>query len=305
MVAVLFALAIGIVVGSGFLGGPLLHRIQAEVSRVSHQNASLRSDRAQQDRLLGGYEQFAREAESTLVSGALAGKQVVVFTLEGSDGPTLDGITQSVQSAGGSVAATVTVLNKLALGDPADRARLADLLGSPRRGAEELRRDLGAKLGTRASAASAMSTIQRRPGPPPDQRVERMARGLEKAGFLSVARVDDATTVPLQAAFVIVAGSADQPLYPVQTFVKALAGGLSQHGSALVTAEPSTSAWGLVSSVCDDGAVADRVATVDQAERVPGQIATVLGLEESGRGRVGHYGTGTCSSEVFPSAATG
>jgi hypothetical protein len=50
----------------------------------------------------------------------------------------------------------------------------------------------------------------------------------------------------------------------------------------------------------DDGTLAEAVATVDDAERTEGTIATVLALEDAGRGAIGHYGYGAGADRPLP-----
>lgn len=56
----------------------------------------------------------------------------------------------------------------------------------------------------------------------------------------------------------------------------------------------------LVSAIRSDDRLAARIATVDDLELVQGRVAAVLGLEELGRGVVGHYGYGEDATAVLP-----
>ena len=60
LIAVILALALGILAGSGFLGGPLLERLRTEVSDLADTNGELRREIDEQDDQLAAAETFAR-----------------------------------------------------------------------------------------------------------------------------------------------------------------------------------------------------------------------------------------------------
>jgi hypothetical protein len=305
IVAVLLALGIGIVLGSGFVGGVVLRRLRAEVARVTRSNEELRARNSEQDQRLETYEGFARETEAELVADSLAGRQIVVFTMDGTDAVTLDGLREVVEIAGGSVAATVRATQTVALESPEDRSRLASILGTSTVRANELRRDLGLALGNAAAAVAAPEPGKRRRGSGAMQNLDDLLLRLVEAGFLTIERPPgEQTPVPSLALFLIVEGAAtDPPPRRPLTFTRPLATSLSRRSGTVLVAEPSTSMWDVVGGLRADGGVADRVATVDHADTVPGRVATALGLRRAAQGRVGHYGSGPGAESVVPQPA--
>jgi hypothetical protein len=296
IVAVLFALAIGIVVGSGFLGGPLRRQINRQLADLGATNEELRGS-------VNRLQAFAEAAEARLLDSALAGEEVVVFTAEGTDGDMLGDLQGAVERAGGDIALTVRALPKLRLDDAAARSELGDIVRSKRSSAEELRTRLGDVLGTMAWAAAATSPPPR-VGATPDQRFESVVADLADADYVAHDPFEEGDAVPSGAVFLIAAGSGENPPFAQEGFVTGLALALADRGGRVLAAEPTASAWGVVTALRDDSRAIDRVSTVNEADTLPGRIAVVLGLDETAPGHVGHYGTGA-GTTVLPQPSPG
>jgi hypothetical protein len=297
IVAVLFALAIGIVVGSGFLAGPLRRQIREELSQLRARNNELQGN---VDRL----QAFAEAAEDRLIATTLTGEEVVVFTEEGTDGGMLDALEGAVEEAGGTVALTVSARPELRLEDQGDRRELARILGTKQSSSEELRADAGNMLGAMASEAAATSLGPRLGGEDPDLRFESTVTELAAANFVAHSPLEEGGAVPTGAVFLIAAGGADDPPFAQEGFVTGLALGLSEREGSVLAAEPAESAWGVVPLLRDDSRTVDLVSTVSEADTLPGRIAVVLALDDTAPGRVGHYGTGA-GTTVLPDPIPG
>jgi hypothetical protein len=290
IVAVLLALGIGIVLGSGFLGGVLWERLQTDVQRVAADNDELRAQMLEQGRTLAAYEEFARQAEADVIGSSLAGREIVLFTMEGTDEGTLAGLREGVEIAGGSVVSVVRASARLDLAAPEDRSELALTLGATERSPSELRRELGIAIGSAAAAAASIDTTPR--GADPDDVLEALLTRLAEQGFLSVESAPGEGAVPPLGLFLVVEGSAANPPLRPLNYTRALATNLAQRDADVLVAEPSSSVWGVVGHLREDSRALETVSTVDHAETVPGRVAVVLGLSRAARGRVGHFGTG-------------
>lgn len=288
IVAVLFALAIGIVVGSGLLSDPLRRQLKLQVDRLAATNEQLLRDLGERDSALDQLRAFAEAAEGRITEDALLGRDVVLLSLDGTDGAMLDGLRASIEQAGGRVALTVTALDRLALEGAEDRSELATLTGSAATTPGNLRRETASILGSGAAAAAAANATGG-VGATPDQRFEELAQGLADAGFLALDDLEEGDPVPTDSLFLVAAGAPEPLAYGPAGFVKAFCLGVSD-GGEVVVAEPAGSAWGLVEEIRADADTTERVSTVDQADTVPGRIETVLGLDAASEGRTGHYG---------------
>lgn len=299
LVGVILALALGILAGSGFLGGPFLERLERDVHRAEERNSELQERIREQDALLAQNEAFARASGPLLIRGELAGEDVVVFELEG----TADGLGEQTRrgllEAGADITWEITFTTKLAMSSAPAVDELSLITGSLGSNADELLETTATLIGSRASAAAD-------DGSPPvsssaSQRFETLIVDLQEAGFLSVTASEEGPSVPRGASFVVVGGSSDRPPFETGTFVTALAAALAERDTATMVVEPSTSIWELVSSVRRDIEARSEVATVDNGETTLGQIAVVLGLDEAIEGTVGHFGI-TPGSAIIPAA---
>ncbi|CAN5520717.1 copper transporter [soil metagenome] len=300
IVAVLFALAIGIIFGSGFLGGALLDRLQTQLGDLDDRNRQLLQDVGERNDALEGYTEFAEAARPWLLRNVLAGEEVVLMTVEGTDEGAVAGIRDSIEQAGGTIPSTLTATGRLELVGPDDRTELRSLLGTVARAPDDLRRVAGSSIGSRIADAASISPEQPGGGPGAEQRLQEMLQGLSDAGYLTIDMAQDEVTIPRGSLFVVVAGSRDAPPWPAQDYVKAMTVNLSANGGTVLTGEPLGSVWGIVQSICDDGQASDDVSTVDQADTAAGQVAAILGFDYARSVGVGHWGTASCATEVIP-----
>jgi hypothetical protein len=302
IIAVLMALAIGILAGSGFLGGPLLADLKHRLHSIAQDNSGLQKDVASLRKTTQDNLVFAQATEPWLVQSALAAHAVVLLEPQGTASSASDSIVSAVVDAGGTVTATVTFTDKLTLADPTSLDQLALSVHSSSGSVRKVRQQAAILLGARAAAASQAPAIPSSQSAE-SQRFEALLGQLEKDGFVTADRTRDGITVPAGALFVVLAGAVDNPPFAARAFCLALARSLGAHSATVLAAEPSDSTWGFVAAVRTDGKAAQTVATVDDAETVPGGIAAVLGLREALRGLIGHYGFAPGADAVIPQPA--
>ncbi|MDP9068072.1 MAG: copper transporter [Actinomycetota bacterium] len=298
LMAVFLALGLGILMGSVVLSEKYVERLEGRVSRFEEELEGRREEVGQLNDRIEAFQEFAAESQPRLVEGALAGREVVVFELDGTDEQLVDGLAETIETAGGTVVSTITLTDAFTLDDQPERDQLALLLGSPSDDAAQLREELGSQLGNRAAAAAAERVDAERGGAAA-QRLAVFLEDLRDAEFVGVSSLQDGA-VPAGAAFVIAGGSAEDPGEGAVPLGLSLASGLTELEAPVVVAEPTTSAWGLAAAVRDDGALGAAVSTADHAETVPGRVATVLALDLTMEGATGHYGTRDGATEVLP-----
>jgi hypothetical protein len=304
IVAVLLALAIGIVLGSGFIGGPVLDQLKNRLDSIENRNSKLIEEGVERNRELDGYRDFSDAVQPELVRGALIGRQVMVITVEGTDGSTVDALRDVIEEAGGTVASTTTLLASFALEDAQDRSELGSIVGSQRSSPDALRRDVANLLATRIGAAASVASQRPRVGPTSDERLERMLNELADAGFLDIDRLEEDVTAPGGAVVLLVVGGGEQPAFDPRPMIETLGIGLSQRGALVLAASPAASTWGITESICDDPGAADAISTVDHADTIYGQTAVALGLGNLPSDDAGHYGLDACATGVIPDTAS-
>ena len=292
IVAVFLALGIGIVLGSGLFGDPIIQRIERQVDDALGRNAELQQEVLDLEARLDEDRDFMSAVEAVAVEGKLPAAEVVLIEIEGSEGDLTDGIRSVVDEAGGEVVSEVRITDRAALEDPAQREELAQVLGTTTTEVADLRLLLGDEVGD-ALTALAQS------GP------QGIARGAEQTmeelvdlGFVDV-DAPQGTVVPEGAAFVVATGSGDQPPWPVEEFVESLGSALAQARARGVVAETSDSAWEVVSGLRGSDLADAPLSTVDNAETSPGRIAIALALSLAPES-TGHWGTGDGAAGPVP-----
>lgn len=268
LVAVMLALALGVVLG----GGPL-----SEVGRGALTSAPA-TPQARQDARAASYgESFAAAAAPKLYAEGLASRAVAVVRLPGSSDATVNGLVGQVEAAGGTLAATYAVEPALL---EAGEKSLVDTLGS------QLMTQLEAgdvdetaptyeRIGQLLGLAIA-STVET--GSVADQDALSVRQSLAGAGLLS-APDGDPRRAPL--VLVVLGDDADDAI------LTGLLAGLAER-SVGVVAVGDTRAPDLA-AVRTSPVEAD-VATVDGTESAVGHVTATLALIRSLRTPGGSFG---------------
>jgi hypothetical protein len=296
IVAVLLALGVGLVVGSGFIGGPLLDDIEERADNIRARNEELRDLADQRFRTITEHSDFAEEAGPYLLGRRLAGVEVILLETDGVGGDLSDGIATAIAAGGGNVVTTIEFKDRFLLEDQLEVDELALSLGSAQEEPEEIRDEAASTLGARLASAADGSD-----GNASRNRLESLLSDLEEAGFVSISVAEEgASTVPSDAAFLLLAGADDQPPFPVDEFFLEMSSAIAQRGSAVIVCEPTDGTWEVISAVMDDSGARARVATASGVERPSGAITAALVLDRARRGEIGHHGFGPEASTVLP-----
>ncbi len=323
LVAVLLALATGILLGSSVLSGPLYDRLEATTDRVVDERDQLQEQvrELEQDKAFG--TAFAEEALPELVSARLAGQRVLLVTLPGAEQATVNEIAGVLEAAGASVTGELAITDAYAM---PDQESVLDSLVSqlvwpdlelPADGSPYDR--AAAEIAAVVATAEVAADPDELPGPgrvaeltdgSEDQSSNGEAQvlpGLRAAGF-----VETSTDDPLSKASQVVVVTGPAPEEPTDDTRRAngahlsLARALDAGSSGVVMAGPSSSATagGLLAALRggDDAAT---VSSIDVANSPIGRIAIVYALNAEENGVSGHYGTEGTTDGPLPSPGTG
>jgi hypothetical protein len=300
LVAVLLALAVGVVLG----GGPLRVRVDdASVRAVASDRrtgedlegelADMRSRSAFSDR-------FAASSAPRLVAGRLRGHVVTVMLLPSADPENVSALRRMVGIAGGRVGGVVRVGRDLV---DAGGKQLVDELGLQMQGrAPGVRVPADAGTYGRIGALVGRAVGVRTPGgAPPDAAATSILAGMDTAGLLSVQGSLDRRG----DLVVVVTGPAEGSAQEQQgagTILRSLVRAVDAQSGGVVVAGPIGAARsdGPVTAVRADAAAARAVSTVDALGGVDGAVVTVLSLDEQSGGRAGHYGSGEAADSAMP-----
>jgi hypothetical protein len=279
IVAVLLALALGLVAGTAVISPRLIGQLEAEANEWQG-----RARRLQEE--MDRYQAFVDQSLPYLTAGRLVGTRAILVTQEDVDQALPAEARRSLERAGAQVVAVLSARAELASDDPEVRARLADVLGRPPAGADDLPVLAADVVATRLALGSG-----RRDGDPD------VLRDLLEEGFLASVG-PDLTEQALRdlggpgEAVVLVAGGDGAPALPPDRFLVPLARRLVELGATVAAGESAGSSYGFVAALREGGVTAgDAVVTVDDLDGPIGGVALVLGLQrliDAGQG--GHYG---------------
>jgi hypothetical protein len=293
LAAVFLALAVGVLLGSGFLSGALLtglrdesRNLRAEISTLNDRNNVLNEK-------LGSANAFDTKIAGRSVRGALAGKSVVIFrTPDAKDGD-VDGVSKIVNQAGGTVTSTVSLTQEFVDANSAEKLRSVVNSSIVPAGAQ-----LSTKLVDQGSQAGDLLgialLIDRNPAVAPvdDTQRDTVLAALRDTGFIAYGSEHIGAA---NAAVVMTGGALGDDAGNQGVSAARFAAGLAPHGSGVLLAgrDGSSTGTAAVAVARADAAVTQAISTVDDVDVESGRITAVLGIADLvNGGRVGQYGTG-------------
>ena len=286
LTGVILALALGIIAGSGFIGGPILENLESDVEDLRTELSESRQEVDDLRQRLDQAETFARVTDDYLTADVFDREPVVVLDLAGSQRGIVESIREELVEAGARVVSEITFSDRFALDSAPTRDELALIVGATTVDPAELLNEAASTIGERVAAAAA----DERGAGDVAERVQQLADALERSEFIGVARTEGESLVPAGARFVVIGGNADRAPFEGAGFMVTLVSELASRGAPTVLAEPERSSWTLVEAVRADVTASSVVSTVDNADSTIGLIAVVLALQQSAGGEVGHFG---------------
>ncbi len=284
LVAMLFALAGGIALGSG----PLQEPVQGELSAATSGDDAdaLREQLDSAEQLSDFQADYDTGTAGMVLGDRLQGSSVSMFVLPGADPTVVKELTDDLELADARLVSTVTLTDDLV--DPAKRQLADSLVQGVLRGQDGLGATddaTGYQL-VGATLAYAFLTRSTEPETPDDSGASILA-AFDEAGFL---QVDGAVEKSAQLALVVAGDPPeDAPDGQAEVVADLVAGlDLGDVGTVLVGSTASA-ADGAVAAVRDSDTAAG-VSTVDAVETATGRLVGVLALDEQAAGGAGRYG---------------
>jgi Copper transport outer membrane protein, MctB len=293
LVAVFLALALGIVVGTTALNGPITKDLRHQVNDAKKQRDALALRVKTLEGQVEDAGQFAATYGDQVLTGALKDQNVVTVVLPGATSDMQDGIAREIAAAGGKVSGKVT-LTKTYL-DPSHGGAIVSLATTSHPiGWTAPETNDSAALG-----GSLLSYVLLGQGSATD-----VTQVLAQFSELHMLETDGQSITPSKTVVVIGHGAIDPKEYANQAEL-ALVGALAKGGGHVVVAGDADSATsgGLVASVRASNTDNAAVTTIDNADNPSGQVSTVLALAGAAKGQVGHYGTGKGADALYPAPA--
>lgn len=304
LIAVFLAVALGIVIGTTQLNGPVLSNLQTQVKALQQDKRTLEDHTRGLQTEVDGSDSFAQAVGPALVHGSLAGRRVLlVVTDDGVAQDSIDGVSALVAKAGGILGGAIRL--QPAYTDPATAASLQSYVTGPGLPPVPLPQvnDTGKLV---ASLLAQVVMVPGKPGrtAPSGADVSSVLAGLSA---LKVLNQDTPSVTPADYALVLTSGALTGPDAGTRagTLID-LVTALDANGSGAVVAgdPPSAARSGLVGIIRADPTLSAAVSTVDDASTAAGWISAVLALGPEAKGTSGKYGTGADTQPVPPVAAS-
>ncbi|MGV0474783.1 copper transporter [Mycobacterium kansasii] len=303
LAAVFLALAIGVVLGSGFFSDTLLSSLRNEKRDLAAQISGLNDQRNALNEKLSAASTFDNQVLGRIVHDALAGKAVVIFRTPDAKDDDVAMVSKIVGQAGGSVTGTVSLTQEFVEANSAEKLRSvvnSSILPAGTQLSTKLV-DQGSQAGDLLGIALLSPVNPANPPAPPvdDAQRDTVLAALRETGFITYQPADHFGVA--NAAIVITGGGLPADAGNQGASVARFAAALAPHGSGTVLAGRDGSSTGsaAVAVTRADAGMAATVSTVDDVDAAPGRITAILALHDLiNGGRPAHYGTGHGATSV-------
>lgn len=300
LAAVFLALAIGVVLGSGFFSDTLLSTLRNEKRDLASQISGLNDQRNALNEKLSAANNFDNQMLGRIVHDALAGKTVVMFRTPDAKDDDVAEVSKIISKAGGSVTGTVSLTHEFVEANSAEKLRSvvnSSILPAGTQLSTKLV-DQGSQAGDLLGIALLINTKPDVPAVEDSQR-DTVLAALRETGFITYQPADHIPAA--NAAIVITGGALPADAGNQGVSVARFAAALAPHGSGTLLAGRDGSATGssAVAVTRADAGMAAAISTVDDVDAEPGRITAILGLHDLvNGGHTGQYGTGHGATSV-------
>ncbi len=324
LTAVLLSLGIGLVLGTTFLDDATVHQLESQLDGLEANLDAARARNDEQQERLGRFEDEATQLDERLgerlYEGKLEGAPVLVISTQGVDQAWVDDVMHSLDQADADTVGVWWLTDRLVLDDDDEINDLSDALELNTDVSERLMGNLVRQLAdvlfgavdvAPEAGAEPAADGQTAPAEPP-----LLAR-LREAGFVTYQLPEgaegDVVRLPASGLRVVVVDGPDAALSAGEVLVPVLTDLTADSAAPVVATQPTVVTGDdvdedtqprLVGLIRDDGALNERVSTVDNLDRVPGRVATLLATVDAVPGApvIGRYGTGDGADALLPPA---
>lgn len=317
LTAVFLALAIGLVLGSTVLNGPMLDYIETRVDTLSRDNKQLREQVSFLEEEVEQEQDFAIEAAPMLLEGTLTGVRVTLVVLPGGQDYTA-GVADALELAGANLTGEVVLTDRFT-NPQYRRGELLDLahrvvppsvdeyLPANSDGVETSAALLAMVLLDRGSATTTPEEEPAGDEPTDTATVPAEDRRTVLSAYAAAEFLEQPVTVSGPAdAVVVVAGLPGAEIDAAERS-EALFTAVAQFpgfGPVTIASSGVAGDGNLVAEVRGNPELAAQISTVDNASNPQGQIATGLTVATHLAGEVGHYGLGDGAERRLPTASS-
>jgi hypothetical protein len=314
LTAVFLALAVGLVLGSTVLNGPMLDALESRVNTLGRDNSQLREQVNFLEEEVDREQDFASEAAPMLLDGQLISRRVALVVMPGGE-EYVEGVAGAQDLAGAAVTGTVTLTEKFThpqhrQGDLLDLAHQAtppsvdsDELPANSDGVETSAALIAAVLMDGGAAQDPDAEDGEPAGSGPGVAVPDDERRAVLSAYAAQEYLEYEETLTSPAELVVVVtglpaseNEADERNQAMLTTVEQFA----VAGPVVVAGIGVAGDGNVVAEVRSDPELSAAVSTVDNASTPQGQTATGLAVAGHLAGTVGHYGIGDGADRLLP-----
>jgi hypothetical protein len=295
LTAVFLALAIGLIVGTAALNGPLSDELKHQVTQLSAQNQQYRSQVNSLKTEVNQKEQFVTQIAPLVLPGKLAGRHVLIVSTQQSDAD-MKSVQSDLALAGATVTGHVTIEDNFV--KPDNNGPLLDLA------ATTLNTNAITGLpansdGVETSTALLAAALMNHTPAVPRQSQQEILAAYKSAGYIDY---DAVPTGPAEAV-VVLAGLpyTDQDATKENQNTLTMVTGFDKAGPIVLGASSTAGSGNVVSAVRGDASLSKTVSTVDNDNTLQGVLAVTLALNEQVvYGKTGHYGLASSARASLP-----
>jgi hypothetical protein len=294
IVAVFLALALGVVVGTTALNGPITKDLRNKVDSLNKQRAADLSSQAQLQQQVNTGNQFASTYAAQIVGESLVGDQVIMISMPNASSSIKEGVLKELAAAGATVSGRIQLT-----GSYTDPKRASDVISLVKQ-VQPIGLTLPVTQDAGTLSGALLSYVLSGEGEQSD--VTQTLAAFSTAQMLKVEGSDKVTPTKM----IVVVSSGTLPSNdPGGSTQLQLVTQLQLAGCHTVLAGDNASATsgGLIALVRGSDADKSAVSTIDNADSVVGQVSTVLALSAAATGKSGAYGTGSGAQSTFPSTS--
>ncbi|GLX99632.1 MULTISPECIES: copper transporter [Actinoplanes] len=298
LTAVFLALAIGLVVGTSALNGPVSENLRDNLAELNKDNSVKREQVNNLREEVNRSQDFAGEIAPWLLSGKLATRRIAVVALPGAQ-DYAEGVVTQLGVAGATITARITVEDKFF--DPGYANELLDLADQSSQPTIPV---TGLPLnsdGVETASALLALTIMQGTTTPAAADVTAVLTAFTKAGYIAI---EDGALGGAEAVVLVAGAPATDKEATRKAQSAVTVAGQFGTNRMLVVAGDGAGDGNLVAGVRSDATLVKQISTVDNVGTVQGQVATAMAtVERLVQNRVGQYGLGTGATSIVPSTA--
>lgn len=293
LVAVFLALALGIVVGTTALNGPVTSDLRRQVDDLKKQRVDLAAQNKDLTGQVDASGQFITTFGSQIVADQLKDVPTLVIALPGTSTGMVDGIATLLSSAGAKITGRLELTS--AFTDPAQGESLRTLATGA---AHPVSLTLPPTDDDRVVGAALLAYVAVGNG-----QVTDLKTVLSGLSGLHMITSDPAAIEAAKNVVVVGNGSHPNGSYAGAAELDLVTQLIKAEAKVVVAGDAGTAnADGIVASV-RSGTASSAVSTVDNANTAAGQVSTTLALADVINSDVGQYGTAKGATALFPTTS--